>query len=147
MTQINEISHSDLEHNEEVFQQSVLAKNYLKSFKWCKEIVNGWLAYGFGKILCVFFFEIEPANNSGADDKIWVIVGDIPPAYLDFVGYPSAKEALDFYCYLMEEWVDCVNNGKSVDDCYPVNAPATKEYADMLQTRINIIKEDFLPLV
>jgi len=145
MILINDILRSDIEHKDEVIEQSQRAIEYLTSFKWCKKILNGWVAKDFGYILGIFLFEIEPQKNSNADNKIWIIIGDIPPAYLDFEGYPTANDALNFYCFLMEEWIEHVNKRISIKDCYPVNAPPTKKYAKMLQYKINIIKEDILP--
>ena len=98
-------------------------------------------------MLCIYCFKIESSELSNADDKLWIIVGDLPSAYLDMEGYPNAYDALSFYCLLMEDWIDHVNKGESVDECYPKYVPPTKEYVDMLQTRINIVREDFLPFV
>jgi len=145
MIDIHKIRQSDISDVDEVMEQLEEAKRYLNSFRWCKRIVGGALAQNFGYILCIFLFDIEPTEGSGADEKLWVIVGDLPPAYLDIVDYKTPYEALDFYCFLMDEWVDCVGNGVSVDNCYPVNAEPTLENAKMLHTRINLIKSDFLP--
>ena len=147
MIQIDELGTSDVEYKEEVILESQRAIKYLSSFKWCNKILNGWLAEGFGYILCIFYFEIEPAKDSNADDKVWVIVGDIPSAYLDTIEYKTANDALCVYCCLMEEWIEQVKAGKSIEECYPVNVPPTNEYAEMLSSRVNLLKRDFLPYV
>ena len=147
MIDIEQIYRSDIRYKDEVIEQAQEAKTYLTSFSWCKRIVSGSLAQGFGYILCIFFFEIEAVKGSGADDKLWVIVGDLPSAYLDTIEYKTAHEALDFYCFLMEEWVEHIKAGKSLEECYPVNVEPTLEHANMLATRIQLIKSDFLPYV
>ena len=147
MIPIDDILKADIEYTDEVIRLYKKATKYLKSYTWCEKILNCWLAKGFGYILCIFSFEIKPIQNSGADDKLWVIVGDLPSAYLDQVEYKTANEALDFYCFLMDEWVEHVRKGKSLKDCYPVNVAPTKEYADMLDTRTKLIRENFLPFV
>lgn len=136
-----------IEYVDEVKELSKEAYRYLLSFPWCLSINKGWLAYSCGYVIGLFYFEIVPDVAKGADDHVWVIVGDLPPAYIDILSAPSAHSALDLYIKLMEEWASKVNNGEDISDCYPVNVPATKEYADMLTTRMNLLKEDHLPLL
>src|SRR5436189_3373849 len=94
MINIEQIRQSDVEHKQEVIEQAEEAKRYLNSFSWCKRIISGSLAQSFGYILCIFFFEIEPTKNGGADDKLWIIVGDLPSAYLDTIEYKTPHDAL-----------------------------------------------------
>ena len=136
-----------IEHVEEVKELAKEAHSYLLSFPWCLSINKGWLVYPCGYVIGLFCFEIVPDVAKGADNHVWVIVGDLPPAYIDILSAPSAHSALDLYIKLMEEWASKVNNGEDISDCYPVNVPATKEYADMLTTRMNLLKEDHLPLL
>ncbi len=145
MFPINNLINSKLEFKSEVINLASEATTYLKNFKWCKEIINGWLSSEFGYIFCVFYFEIIPEESSKADKYIWIIVGDIPPAYIDIISAPTIQEAIICYCAIMEDWVNAVNDGNSVEECYPINVPATIEYADMLKTRIELIKNDLLP--
>ena len=147
MINIEQISQSNIEHKDEVIELVEEAKQYLNSFSWCKQIISGLLVKSFGYILCIFLFEIEPAKDSGADDKLWVIIGDLPSAYLDTIEYKTPHDALDIYCFLMEEWINNVRAGKSVKECYPVNVEPTLEHADMLDIRIQLVRSDFLPWV
>ena len=136
-----------VEYVEEVKALAKEAYNYLLSFPWCLSINKGWLVYSCGYVIGFFYFEIVPDIAKGADSHVWIIVGDLPPAYIDILSAPSPRSAMDLYIRLMEEWVSKVNNGEDISDCYPINAPATKEYADMLTTRMNLLKEDYLPLL
>ena len=136
-----------IEHVEEVKELAKEAHSYLLSFPWCLSINKGWLVYSCGYVIGLFCFEIVPDVAKGADNHVWVIVGDLPPAYIDVLSAPSARGALDLYIGLMDEWASKVNNGEDISDCYPVNVTATKEYADMLTTRMNLLKEDHLPLL
>ena len=47
----------------------------------------------------------------------------------------------------MEDWISKVNMGENTTHCYPINVPCTKEYADMLQTRIDLLREDHLNML
>ena|ERR1700744_4000346 len=98
---------------------------------------------GGGGIAAVFLFEIEPASTD-VDGMLWVIVGDLPPAYLVVEESPTALDALKTYLELMQEWVIAVREEKSTEECIPVNRPATRENADTLETRLNFLKKEFL---
>lgn len=120
------------------------AKGYLLRHEWCKSILSGWLAVGWEELVAVFLFEIEP-SSSMADTYVWVVVGDIPPAYIDVESAHSPKEALESYVLIMQDWVDTVLQGKSVEACYPVEVPATQQYADMLNHRLTVLKDVIIP--
>lgn len=94
--------------------------------------------------LGVFLFEIKPANDD-VDRYIWIIVGDLPSVYLD-ASIETGKEALEAYCYLMEEWSNNVLQGHSLDDCYPVEAESANENAALLKKRIAFIRKELLPM-
>jgi predicted adenine nucleotide alpha hydrolase (AANH) superfamily ATPase len=145
MIEIEKIKEENIEYLDEVLTLKVQAEDYLKAFKWCKKIKNGWLVKEWGYILCIFYFEIEPAVDSVADSFVWIIVGDLPPAYIDIESASNAYEALTSYLSLMQDWVDNVNQGKSVEECFPIKVEPTDEYAEMLGARMNILKEDYLP--
>lgn len=111
------------------------------------KIKDGWLAENFGYILNIYYFKILPDNKSCFDEYVWIIVGDISPAYIDIVSAKNTYEALDTYISIMQDWVDNVACGKSVEDCYPINVPPKKEYAKMLDSRLKSLKMDFIPIM
>ena len=119
------------------------ARRYLLSFHWCKGIQKGWFGWGVGGIAAVFLFEIEPAN-ADVDKLLWVVAGDLPPAYLVVDESATALDALKIYLELMQEWISAVRAGKSTEECIPVNRAATRESADALETRLNFLKHEFL---
>ncbi|WFB64871.1 hypothetical protein PZ892_06590 [Sphingobacterium sp. WM] len=126
------------ENDESLNNLSLEAKSYLLRHTWCKDILSGWLAVYWEEILGVFLFEIEPAV-SGVDKYVWIVVGDIPPAYIDVESGGDPQGALESYVAIMRDWVDTVLDGESVEDCYPVEVPPTKEYAEMLQVRLDLL--------
>ena len=147
MYNIRELAESDLDYRDEIVDSIAEAKSYLMKFGWCDEIREGWLAASFGYILNILYFEIVPDYKSCTDTHVWVVVGDLPPAYIDTISAPSAHDALQVYISIMQEWVDAVMAEKSVEDCFPVNVPPQKHYAEMLNTRLGLLKSDFLPLI
>ena len=119
------------------------ARRYLLSFHWCTAIRKGWFGWGVGGIAAVFLFEIQPVN-SDVDKLLWVVVGDLPPAYLVVDESPTPLDALRNYVGLMQEWITAVREGKSTEECIPVNSAATRESADALGTRLDFLKREFL---
>ena len=146
MIEIDKIKDSGdtIEYVDEVISLSVEAQKYLMSFTWCDKILNGWLVKDWGYMLCVFYFEIKPAYGSSADNFVWIVVGDIPPAYIDIESANNELKVLEIYVNLMEEWIGNVKQGKSVKNCFPVTVDPTIKYANMLSSRVKIIKSDFI---
>ena len=144
MIPIQEITSSDLEYVKEVVELADRAEEYLSSMRWCKEIIKGWLDVECGYIMGVFYFEIVPAKPD-VPDSVWVIVGDLPSAYLAVEFCSNGKEAMKGYVAEMQEWVDRVMDGRPLDDdVITVNVPPEKKWAKELQWRLDFIKRDFL---
>jgi len=120
------------------------AKIFLLSHKWCKRIIKGYLGLSLEGILGVFYFEIEPIKDK-IDRKLWVLTGDIPPAYLVTDNIPNPPCAIAAYIGEMKLWVDAVRKNKSTEDLIPVNVPPTLEYADMLDKRLEFLEKKVLP--
>lgn len=119
------------------------ARDYLLSFKWCRSIRCTWFGWGVGGVCAAFLFEIRPSSKK-VDRWLWVIVGDLPPAYLVTDASPTPLAALQNYVDLMQEWIDTVKKHKTVKNCIPVNVPATEEYANLLQRRLDFLRKEFL---
>jgi len=121
------------------------AESFLQGHKWCKTIKNKWFVEGWENLVMIFYFEIIP-NSKNVDDFVWVIVGDLPPAYIDIESASNPLEVIETYTDIMSDWVECVKNGLSIENCYPINVPPQKDYAEMLEIRIKLIRENILPL-
>jgi hypothetical protein len=117
---------------------------YISKFRWCRAILEYRVGIGIPTVIGVFLMRIEPAE-SGVDDWLWVVVGDVPPAYLVVDDNPTPADALDAYIIEMRQWVDAVRIGASIDDLIPVNAPPTMEFADMLASRLEFLSRVVLP--
>jgi hypothetical protein len=124
------------------------AKNYINSFSWCESIRNSYFAEGVGKIFAIFLFNISSVRRD-VDKWMWIIVGDIPPAYLPWEDCHSSREAFDTYISGMKKWVQLAREGReaSPEDCVPpVNVPATLEWAESLDSRLRSLQELVQPL-
>jgi hypothetical protein len=120
------------------------ARNYISSFSWCKSILKAHFGDGYGGIVAVFLFHIEP-GQAQVDEWLWVVVGDVPSAYLVTDDCKTPSEALDSYVWEMSKWVELAKRGKSSKKVIPVNAPSTPEYAEMLESRLKVFREIVLP--
>jgi hypothetical protein len=119
------------------------AMRYLEFYSWCGKIKRQYVGIIRAGIVGVFLFEIEP-KRADVDPWIWVIVGNLPSAYITVDECRTAAAALDGYIGAMEEWVDAAESGRSVADLIPVNVPATPEWADRLRRRLQFIDREIL---
>jgi hypothetical protein len=134
----------NLEFIDEVLQQKDYASKYLSEFRWCKRIIDCSLYLNFGKILCIFLFEIE--NKSSPEDNfIWVVVGDLPSMYMDIYGPKSTKEVLEVYVNLSRDWINAVEQGEGVEECFPFDNDPSLELARMLKSRVDRIEFSIIP--
>ena len=141
LTPISAMDRGDPEDDYSLGQFADRAEQFLLSKRWCKSIRNGYFGLGNEGILGVFLFEISPGHPD-VDDWLWVVTGDLPPAYLVCDLSPDPPSALRSYIREMRRWVEAVHEGRSIDDeIIPVNAPATREYADMLESRLDLLEE------
>ena len=121
------------------------AKAYLSSFDWCGSIAEVYFALGIGGVVAVFLFRIVPKRKR-VDEWLWVVVGDLPPAYLVTDENPTPASALEAYIAEMSAWADAVESGQPVDNLIPVNVPPTPENAQQLRKRLTFLREKVLPL-
>lgn len=119
------------------------ARGYLLSFNWCREVKESWFGWGVGGVCAVFLFEIIPARKN-VDSWLWVVVGDLPSAYVVLDGSPTPMKALDTYVELMQEWVDAVKQGKTTNNLIPVDAEQTMQNADLLERRLAFLRKKVL---
>jgi hypothetical protein len=140
-----EIEGDDEKESQELLGLFERAKRFISKFSWCKKIDESYFGFGLDAIVGVFLFKIEP-RLIGVDEWLWVIVGDLPSAYIVTHASPDPASAVSAYVTEMRRWIDAVKAGKSVSQLIPVNAPPTNEFAQMLETRLSWLEEEFIPL-
>lgn len=119
------------------------AHDYLSLQPLVGEIKNSHYGLGTGGVVAVFLMEIEALGES-IDPYLWVIVGDLPPAFLSAHGVSNPARALSAYMDSMQKWVDAVRMGHSVDNLISVNIEPTKENAELLAQRLEFIDSEVL---
>ncbi len=119
------------------------AKKFILSFHWCAEVEDAYFGFGIGGVIAIFLLKIIPKDIS-TDKYLWVIVGGMPPVYLDTFNTNNCYKALYGYLELLKEWIEAVKSGSSLKDLIEINVPATMEWAMLLQNRITFIEDNIL---
>ena len=115
------------------------AKDFLLRQKWCFGLGDIYFGEGIGGIVSIFLVQIDPIPT-GVDQWLWVIVGDIPPAYLVIDECPTPIEALKAYIALRRRWVELAYASETSPDVMPVEVPSTPYHAHLLERRLNILE-------
>ncbi len=144
MTLVQNLSGDSQEDTHLLRELSVLAADFIMAQEWCDNLDYQYLAYGVGGVVGVFLCVLS-SRADDVDPCLWVITGDLPPAYIVTDENPTAAEALAAYIGEMEEWVEAVEGGRSVEELIPVNAPPTVEYAEQLRNRLTFLRAEILP--
>lgn len=120
------------------------AENYLRSFPWCKSIREVYFGDGYGGVVAVFLFHIEPTRTD-VDEWLWIISSDVSPAYLVTDSRKTPSQALAGYIEEVSKWVQLAKQGHSSKDVIPVYMPATPENAVDVEKRLKILQETVVP--
>ncbi|MGA3027102.1 MAG: hypothetical protein ABSF98_20275 [Bryobacteraceae bacterium] len=120
------------------------AENYVRCFPWCKAIREAYFGDGYGGIVAVFLFRIEPAR-ADIDEWLWVLFGDVPPAYLVTDVCKTPSQALETYVEEMSRWIQLAKQGRSSAGIIPVYVPATPENAADLENRMKVLCDAIVP--
>lgn len=119
------------------------ARQFLASHPWCARVRRVALKFTIPDYLGVFLCTLVPRAPE-VDTTLWVVVGDLPAAYLVHDAPDTWQDALAGYVGEMRRWVEAVRTGASLDDVIPVDAPATRQVADMLASRLDYIQEQLV---
>ena len=125
---------------------AMTAEGYIQSFSWCPPIKDMYFAYGVGGIVAVFIVEFLQ-KIQGHDEELWVVVGDVPSAYLVVEPMDDEAQALERYCELMDQWITAVRNADDLSKVFPVSAEPTVKHADMLRSRIELLRSALIPRI
>ena len=119
------------------------ATRFILGFRWCRSLREVKLGFAIGGVLGVFQVDIVP-DGPEVDERLLLLVGDIPPAYVIAESGDSWQHALQRYVDEMQGWSDAASRGESVSELIPVTVPATPEYARLLASRLSFLRERLL---
>lgn len=143
---VNDISGGDDSETSQLRQLAVEAKSYISSFSWTPAMSEMYLAYGIAGVVAIFLVEFQ-TKIQGNDDALWIVVGDLPSAYLVVEPHDDERQALERYCELMEQWVIAVRTGGDMSEVFPIPVQGNAAHADMLDKRIALLRHEIIPLM
>ena len=141
---LTSIEGESMEEKKLLLDLAAQALEFVRTFSWCGGLREQYFGNGVGGIIGIFLVRISPVSTD-VDEWLWIVVGDVPPAYLVLDDAKTPSEALSAYISEMSRWVDAVEKGETIADLIPVNAPPTSEYAALLHRRLKMLEEDLLP--
>jgi hypothetical protein len=116
----------------------------------CREGVPGYCVEG---VMGVFLMEIQPAEDD-VDHHLWVIVGDLSPAYLVCDDARTPSEALLGYVEEMRTWLRAARGEKGLGRLIPVygaggqrELPMNEETIDLMERRLQVLERSFAPAI
>lgn len=120
---------------------------------YCQELL---LAYGLPRVIALYLARLDlpvspvypiPTGRIEGKKDLWVVVGDLPAIHFWGDWGDTRDYALESYCITAEEWAQCVLDGESLDECFPIPAAPTREHARMLLSRVRFIRDEIIPVV
>ena len=123
-------------------------KRWLVAHDWCESIVETYVGdVAVGGIVVVLLTRIVPTRED-VDEWLWVVVGDVPPAYVVVDEAPNPASALDGYQGLVRQWIDAAENGEDVSHLMPLESDVlsgellspTPRNAEALRSRLDAIQ-------
>jgi hypothetical protein len=121
------------------------AETFIQNHSWCKAIREFYYGNGYRGIVAIFLFRIEPTRPE-VDEWLWVVVGDLPPAYIVIDDRETPSKALEGYIAEVSKWVELAKYGRWSKRFIHVNKPATRENADAVERRLNFLSEVLVPI-
>lgn len=150
LTPVAKIAGDDEEDTRLLRSMAKEATEYVSSFSWCKEIQDAYFGGGVGGIFAVFLFHIQ-AGRADVEAWMWIVVGDIPSAYLPLSDADSPREVIKTYVDGMNRWVRLARKGDrsgvTAPDIPAVNVPATPEWAERLKVRLDTLPDLITPFL
>jgi len=140
---IEKLFGEDLEDTRLLQAMAADTEKFLESFEWCKAIEEKYFSTGIGGVVAIFFFGIDPKRPQVVE-WLWVVVGDLPSAYLVTDNCECPSKALEAYIWNMRRWSRLAKPGKASPDVIPVNVPATPKWAKELEGRLNFLEQHIL---
>jgi len=140
-----DIDYESAEEVELLKQLTADAWSFVNSYRWTPPISDLVLAFAIAPIIGLYLMRFEPGGDP-RDAERWVVVGDLPSMHFETDDYPTPAIALRLYCAIAQDWADNVLAGRDLSESYPIPVAPTKEFAEMLLSRVDTIRKDFIPL-
>jgi hypothetical protein len=118
---------------------------FVGSYRWSPPIADLVLAFGVAPIIGLFLMRFGPGAKP-CDAERWLVVGDLPSMHFETDDAPTPTIALQLYCAIAQDWADTILEGRDLSESYPISVAPTPEHAELLKSRIETIRTNFIPL-
>jgi hypothetical protein len=146
---VGDLEYEDADELEKLAALEAEAKRFVDGDRVCLPrhipITELVLAFGLAPIIALFLVRFAPGGKP-EDAERWVVVGDLPFMHFETDDTPTPALALELYCAIAQDWADNVMEGRDLSDSYPIPVEPTKEHAEKLLSRIDFIRQKFVPL-
>lgn len=138
LSSADKVSGATPEETASLRRQSDMARQFLNAQHWCGGVHDVLSGLQIPDIVGVLLCRVVPAEPD-VDEWLWVIVGDLPPAYIVMDNAENAEAALEAYVGEMRAWAEAVQLGQPTDELIPVNVEPTPANADLLLGRLQLL--------
>lgn len=127
------------------------AAEFLASHSWFVRVTKSHLVLELTPMLSLVRAEVEVKSSATAE--MWVIIGDLPPAYIDRGICRTPLDAFMGYVGELEAWADAATQGQSLSEYMPVcyrasskELPVTRDIIERIRNLCKSIELHLLPL-
>ena len=120
------------------------ADEYVRSFEWCLELHERYFGDGVGGVVALFLFRVS-IRDLDLPQWVWIVVGDLPSAYLGFQDLDSPYAALLLYIEGVEEWLESSWEERLCGELIPIEVLPEPRYLEMLRGRVAVLRASVLP--
>jgi hypothetical protein len=143
---LSDITGEDAEDTELLNAMAGEASRYVRSFGWCREVLDAYFGDGIGGVIGLFLFYVK-IKNFVEPEWIWVFIGDVPSAYMLVGSCRTPHQALAGYIDGLEEWLRFAASGDLSSDLIPIEVPPTDENKSMIASRVVSLRDVILPQI
>ncbi|MDB5447276.1 MAG: hypothetical protein JWQ97_2593 [Phenylobacterium sp.] len=143
-----EISYDEPDDRAHLERMELDTRAYVASFSSSPPIEKVTFAFGLPPKLALFLIRYATPITRGelaGEIEQWVVVGDLPFMCFETEDAPTPSLALQLYCAIAQDWADRVLAGEDLSESYPIPVEPTREYAEMLLSRVALIREELVP--
>jgi hypothetical protein len=117
------------------------AQALLLRFSWCKRILRAEVGFALPGRFGVFHFDIEAARPS-VPESLWVVFGDLAPAYFSGPTLLDWRAVLAVYVERMQRWATDILQGGDGEDIIPI-LPSRSDAATAmaLLNRLGVLRD------
>jgi hypothetical protein len=125
------------------------ARAHVESWESSPAVQGLELAFGVAPLVGLFLVRFATPIGSGeltGGTEMWAVAGDLPALCFETDDARIPSDALRLYCAIAQDWADTALAGGDMAECYPIPVEPSREHAEMLLSRIALLRREIIPL-